>query len=101
MPGAAVAAQRLQRLGQKLLFDPSYYWHTTLFLLLGDALLTQVIIRFVKCAMPALLVPTEHVNERVFTDTEIDWVTYMHHIELYLSGERNYSLIDGPTGALV
>ena len=25
----------------------------------------------------------------------------MYHLELYILGERNYSLIDGPTGALV
>ena len=44
---------------------------------------------------------SKHENERVFTDTEIDWETYMYHIEHYLRGERNYSLIDGPTGLLV
>ena len=34
-------------------------------------------------------------------DTEIDWETYMHSIELYLDGERDYSAIIGPTGPLV
>ena len=42
-----------------------------------------------------------HENDRVSTDTEIDWETYMYHTELYLQGERDYSLIDGPTGLLV
>jgi len=33
--------------------------------------------------------------------TEIDWETYMHHVKLYLDGERDYSVISGPTGPLV
>ena len=36
-----------------------------------------------------------------FADTEIDWETYMYHIELYRNGERNYEKIEGPTGLLV
>jgi len=87
---------------QSLLFDRSYYWHAALLVLLGDALLTQLIIRFVRCETPlGLLAEAGHENKRVSTDTEIDWETYMYHIELYLQGERNYSLIDGPTGLLV
>ncbi|PWY95864.1 putative alpha-1,3-mannosyltransferase [Aspergillus sclerotioniger CBS 115572] len=34
-------------------------------------------------------------------DTEIDWTTYMQQISLYLSGERDYTLIKGSTGPLV
>lgn len=37
----------------------------------------------------------------VFADTEIDWETYMIQTELYLNGQRNYTLITGPTGPLV
>ncbi|KAF2459162.1 glycosyltransferase [Lineolata rhizophorae] len=33
--------------------------------------------------------------------TEIDWRTYMEHIELYISGERDYAKIEGGTGPLV
>ncbi|KAF2789565.1 glycosyltransferase family 58 protein [Melanomma pulvis-pyrius CBS 109.77] len=33
--------------------------------------------------------------------TEIDWRTYMQHIELYLKGERDYRKIVGSTGPLV
>nr|ABH09692.1 AlgC [Aspergillus niger] len=33
--------------------------------------------------------------------TEIDWATYMQQISLYLSGERDYTLIRGSTGPLV
>ncbi|KAL4821302.1 glycosyltransferase [Aspergillus spinulosporus] len=33
--------------------------------------------------------------------TEIDWSTYMQQIKLYLSGERDYTLIKGSTGPLV
>jgi hypothetical protein len=42
------------------------------------------------------------VPHRIYaSDTEIDWETYMYHIKIYLAGERDYSAIDGPTGALV
>ncbi|KAF2121101.1 Lethal(2)neighbour of Tid protein [Lophiotrema nucula] len=33
--------------------------------------------------------------------TEIDWTTYMEHIEIYLKGERDYKNITGSTGPLV
>ncbi|EGD96393.1 dolichyl-P-Man:Man(5)GlcNAc(2)-PP-dolichyl mannosyltransferase [Trichophyton tonsurans CBS 112818] len=33
--------------------------------------------------------------------TEIDWSTYMQHIHLFLSGERDYTAIKGSTGPLV
>ncbi|KAI9370602.1 glycosyltransferase [Aspergillus egyptiacus] len=33
--------------------------------------------------------------------TEIDWTTYMQQIQLYISGERDYTLIKGSTGPLV
>jgi hypothetical protein len=35
------------------------------------------------------------------SDTEIDWETYMFHTKQILQGQHNYSLITGPTGALV
>ncbi|OOF97476.1 glycosyltransferase family 58 protein [Aspergillus carbonarius ITEM 5010] len=51
-------------------------------LVLGDAIL---------CALIIWKVPY----------TEIDWTTYMQQISLYLSGERDYTLIKGSTGPLV
>ncbi|KAJ5832219.1 hypothetical protein N7474_000530 [Penicillium riverlandense] len=33
--------------------------------------------------------------------TEIDWTTYMQQVSLYISGERDYTLIKGSTGPLV
>ncbi|KAL3472945.1 glycosyltransferase [Aspergillus californicus] len=33
--------------------------------------------------------------------TEIDWTTYMQQIQLYILGERDYTLIKGSTGPLV
>ncbi|PBP18341.1 alpha-mannosyltransferase [Diplocarpon rosae] len=33
--------------------------------------------------------------------TEIDWTTYMQHIELYIKGERDYTKLTGSTGPLV
>ncbi|EAW13064.1 dolichyl-P-Man:Man(5)GlcNAc(2)-PP-dolichol alpha-1,3-mannosyltransferase [Aspergillus clavatus NRRL 1] len=51
-------------------------------LILGDAVL---------CALIIWRVPY----------TEIDWTTYMQQVSLYLSGERDYTLIKGSTGPLV
>ncbi|KAI5114744.1 hypothetical protein M0805_008176, partial [Coniferiporia weirii] len=65
-----------------LLVNPAHGWRLAALIVLGDAVLTQLIIRFVRY-------------------TEIDWETYMYHIELYLKGERGYSAISGPTGPLV
>ncbi|TFY76965.1 hypothetical protein EWM64_g7049 [Hericium alpestre] len=75
---AVSAAHALRR----LLTDPQYFQSLACLVIVGDALLTQLIIRFVPY-------------------TEIDWETYMYHITLYLKGERNYSNISGPTGPLV
>ncbi|KAG1827034.1 glycosyltransferase family 58 protein [Suillus subaureus] len=65
-----------------LFFNEQYFWITASLVVLGDAILTQLIMRFVPY-------------------TEIDWETYMVHIDLYLKGERNYVNITGPTGPLV
>lgn len=43
----------------------------------------------------------DNAAEHTFTDTEIDWETYVYQLELYLQGERDYALISGPTGPLV
>ncbi|KAH8117363.1 glycosyltransferase family 58 protein [Phellopilus nigrolimitatus] len=67
---------------RNLLFNPAFGWVLASLVILGDAVLTQLIIRFIKY-------------------TEIDWETYMYHVELYLKGERDYSAISGPTGPLV
>ncbi|KAI0032272.1 mannosyltransferase [Vararia minispora EC-137] len=67
---------------KRLLVEPQYFWILAVLVILGDAILTQLIVRFVPY-------------------TEIDWETYMDHIGLYTKGERNYSKITGPTGLLV
>ncbi|KAH7889470.1 glycosyltransferase family 58 protein [Phlebopus sp. FC_14] len=67
---------------RSLLFDTRYFPFVAGLVVLGDAVLTQLIIRFIPY-------------------TEIDWKTYMVHIDLYLEGERNYAKITGPTGPLV
>ncbi|KAI0692396.1 mannosyltransferase [Cytidiella melzeri] len=67
----------------KALLTDSRYFATLAFLVVvGDAVLTQLIIRFIPY-------------------TEIDWETYMYQLELYMKGERDYALITGPTGPLV
>ncbi|KAF9246255.1 mannosyltransferase [Melanogaster broomeanus] len=67
---------------RSLLSDRHHFWTLAGLVILGDALLTQLIIRFIPY-------------------TEIDWETYMVHIDLYLKGERNYGNFIGPTGPLV
>jgi len=82
-----------------LLFDNRYFWALAGLVVLGDAVLTQLVIKLVPCKsllfVQSLLRPTHA------TDTEIDWETYMVHIDLYLNGERDYSKITGPTGPVV
>ena len=34
-------------------------------------------------------------------DTEIDYKTYMEQVSLFLKGERDYTLLEGPTGPCV
>ncbi|KAI0053995.1 glycosyltransferase family 58 protein [Auriscalpium vulgare] len=67
---------------RRLLFDPAFFWSLAALVVVGDAVLTQLIIRFVRY-------------------TEIDWETYIYQIEVYRKGERDYSKISGPTGPLV
>ncbi|EIN07449.1 glycosyltransferase family 58 protein [Punctularia strigosozonata HHB-11173 SS5] len=76
------ALQHFRLLLIRLLTNPSYFWALAGLVILGDAILTQLIIRFIPY-------------------TEIDWETYMHQISLYIKGERNYRLLEGPTGPLV
>ncbi|KAF8498348.1 mannosyltransferase [Gautieria morchelliformis] len=73
-----VALQRFKVLAH----NRRYFWAVAAVVLVGDAALTQVIIRYVPY-------------------TEIDFETYMHHVNLYGKGERDYSNIIGPSGPLV
>lgn len=70
-------------------------------LLLADAALCPLIIWKIACTFPTPSTTTPTLHTDNFTDTEIDWTTYMQHITLYLSGERNYAHITGSTGPLV
>ncbi|KAH7923869.1 mannosyltransferase [Leucogyrophana mollusca] len=67
---------------RSLLVDQKYFWVIACAVVIGDAVLTQLIIRFVPY-------------------TEIDWETYMVQVDIYLNGERDYMKISGPTGPLV
>ncbi|KAF8522184.1 mannosyltransferase [Hysterangium stoloniferum] len=67
---------------KNLLFNHRFFWVTATAVILGDAILTQLIIHFVPY-------------------TEIDFETYMYQAELYISGVRDYSKISGPSGPLV
>ncbi|TEB36166.1 dolichyl-P-Man:Man(5)GlcNAc(2)-PP-dolichyl mannosyltransferase [Coprinellus micaceus] len=70
------------RLVLSLLTDPKHFWKLAALVIIGDAVLTQLIIT-------------------VIPYTEIDWETYMVQTGLYLKGEHDYSKISGPTGPLV
>ncbi|KAI0957395.1 hypothetical protein AcW1_005800 [Taiwanofungus camphoratus] len=65
-----------------LLTDSRYFHVLAVLVIVADAILTELIIRFVAY-------------------TEIDWETYIVQLELYLKGERDYALITGPTGPVV
>lgn len=65
-----------------ILTHPRYFWLLASLVIIGDVILTQLIIR---------LIPY----------TEIDWKTYMVQIEVYMKGQHDYSMITGPTGPLV
>ncbi|KAI9571282.1 mannosyltransferase [Boletus coccyginus] len=67
---------------RSLLLDKRYFWGLCGIVVLGDAFLTQLVIHFIPY-------------------TEIDWETYMVHVDSYLKGEQNYAEIVGPTGPLV
>jgi alpha-1,3-mannosyltransferase len=88
---------RLQLL--RLLTDPRYFVALAGLVIIGDAILTQLIIRFIPCRLTWLSYPAW--TKPRFLDTEIDWETYMQQVSVYLKGERNYTLIEGPTGPLV
>ena len=82
-----------------LLTDPRYFLSLACFVVFGDAVLTQLIIRVIPCERQSLRHNVS--SQSVVLDTEIDWETYMYQLELYLKGERDYALIAGPTGPLV
>ncbi|CAE7171196.1 unnamed protein product [Rhizoctonia solani] len=67
---------------KNLLTRSQYFWFVACLVLIGDATLCRLIIRFIPY-------------------TEIDFETYMIQTDLYLTGERDYSKITGPTGPLV
>ncbi|KAJ6547446.1 glycosyltransferase family 58 protein [Mycena capillaripes] len=72
----------LRHYARLLLLERQYFWWLASFVIMGDFLFCQLIIRFVPY-------------------TEIDWETYMVHVDVYLKGELDYSKITGPTGPLV
>ncbi|KAF4576478.1 dolichyl-P-Man:Man(5)GlcNAc(2)-PP-dolichol alpha-1,3-mannosyltransferase [Pleurotus pulmonarius] len=67
---------------RELLINPRYFWAVAALVVVGDAVLTQLIVRFIPY-------------------TEIDWETYMAQVAVILKGETNYSMVSGPTGPLV
>lgn len=47
---------------RKLLLDPSWFWYLAALIVLGDALLTQLIIRFVPCQKLSQVLWTPPIN---------------------------------------
>lgn len=92
---------QLVRQVQDILTNPKHSRWITILLLLGEAALCALIIWRIPCT----LFPSEHqcysqANKK-FSDTEIDFTTYMAQVRMFLDGERDYSKITGPTGPLV
>ncbi|PPQ67648.1 LOW QUALITY PROTEIN: hypothetical protein CVT25_012676 [Psilocybe cyanescens] len=86
---------------QSLLFNPKYFWHLATLVIVGDALLTGLIIQYVPCSLTHWNRSRELMWLSGTSDTEIDWETYMIQTKVFLQGQYNYSLITGPTGPLV
>lgn len=85
MPSSSGSPGLLQQpfhVARALLTDPRHFWKLAGLVILGDAILTNLIIWFIPY-------------------TEIDWETYMIQTEVYLKGQYDYSKISGPTGPLV
>ena len=82
--------------------DPHSTRWTAPLQLAGDAILCVLIIYTIPCKTQ-ILTSNIHTNQysNLFTDTEIDWRTYMQQIHLYIHGERDYAKLTGDTGPLV
>ncbi|KAJ5587349.1 uncharacterized protein N7459_003114 [Penicillium hispanicum] len=81
-PSTIRTAMPWARFLYNVLTQPRHTQWVAPLLILGDAVL---------CALVIWKIPY----------TEIDWTTYMQHISLYVSGERDYLSITGSTGPLV
>ena len=86
-----------------LAYNPDHTRWMTPLLLIADAALSGVIIEKIPCSCSPVLLSqnTTCPNNDGFSDTEIDWTTYMQQISIYLKGERDYKNIAGSTGPLV
>ncbi|KAG1143379.1 hypothetical protein G6F37_008016 [Rhizopus arrhizus] len=62
--------------------NPKYFWHLAALVLVGEFLLSTLVIQKVPY-------------------TEIDWKAYMQEVEGFLTGERDYRKLKGDTGPLV
>ncbi|KAG8956807.1 dolichyl-P-Man:Man(5)GlcNAc(2)-PP-dolichol alpha-1,3-mannosyltransferase [Tulasnella sp. 424] len=82
IPSTGTVFQGVASLLRALLLDRRYFWVLAGLAIVADAVLTQLVIRLVGF-------------------TEIDYETYIEHINLFVKGERDYSLITGPSGPLV
>ncbi|RCH84219.1 dolichyl-P-Man:Man(5)GlcNAc(2)-PP-dolichol alpha-1,3-mannosyltransferase [Rhizopus azygosporus] len=66
----------------RFLCDPQYFWHLAGLVLVGEFVLSTLIVQKVSY-------------------TEIDWKAYMQEVEGFLNGERDYTKLRGDTGPLV
>ncbi|CEG79897.1 hypothetical protein RMATCC62417_14308 [Rhizopus microsporus] len=66
----------------RFLCDPKYFWHLAGLVLVGEFVLSTLIVQKVSY-------------------TEIDWKAYMQEVEGFLNGERDYTKLRGDTGPLV
>lgn len=84
-----------------LLNDKRYFWHLAILAILGDAVLTQLIIRFISCQLLLAYNPVNLLIKSLHSVTEIDYETYMEQVACYETGERSYTFLTGPSGPLV
>lgn len=67
---------------RRLLTDPACMWQLIALVILGETVLSTLIVRFVPY-------------------TEIDWIAYCQEVEGFLGGDTNYANLKGDTGPLV
>jgi len=84
-----------------LLNDKRYFWHLATLVIIADIVLTQLVIHFVPCTQLRPLLRMGGFAHNDFIDTEIDFTTYMRQIDVYITGELDYSMLKGPSGPLV
>lgn len=86
--------------------DRKHFGLIALLLVVAEVAISFFIVNHRKCRcflvfLNSVVVDVYFFLFFVYTDTEIDWRTYMQQVECFLSGELDYEAIKGDTGPIV